>query len=84
MAEYRKILELSVVVDSETAYDKIGDIDGGFYDDNWLEKHIRNYGSFNLLHRLASLTSKIISVENDVLRERDMACVATNKNITEQ
>jgi hypothetical protein len=37
MAETKKITSLYVVTDLETSYDNIGDIDGGMFDDEWLE-----------------------------------------------
>lgn len=38
MAETKEITRLYVVTDSETHYDNIGDIDGGLFNDEWLEK----------------------------------------------
>lgn len=71
MAETKLITSIYVVTDSETYYDNIGDIDGGLIDQNWLKKHISNHGSQGLLHKLSSIISHVIEVENEVLRGKD-------------
>ena len=72
MAEYKNVAIISVVTDSENFYDKIGDIEGGFTDVEWLEKHIINYGSQGLLFKLAAMTSTIIQTEYEIMRKKDM------------
>ena len=48
MAERKQITSISVITDSETSYDNIGDIDGGWIDPEWLKKHIRAHGAEGL------------------------------------
>ena len=44
MAETKRIASLFVVTDSETYYDKCGDIQGGLFDEQWLKDHIKTFG----------------------------------------
>jgi len=52
MAERKTIGEISVITDSETSYDNIGDIDGGFSSIE-LENHIKKYGHLGICEQLA-------------------------------
>ena len=69
MAERKEITRLYVVTDSETSYDNIGDIDGGMFDEQWLKQHILVHGSEQLLEKLAKMTSDVITMKYDILRE---------------
>lgn len=71
MAETKKITSLYVVTDSETSYDKIGDIDGGLFPDGFLEDHIKRHGANGLLEKLACMTSSVIIVKNNVERKNE-------------
>ncbi|MFW5757820.1 MAG: hypothetical protein ACOCYO_03980 [Bacteroidota bacterium] len=69
MAETKLITSLYVITDSETSYDKIGDIDGGLFPDGFLEKHIKAHGVEALLEKLASMTSAVITTKYNIERE---------------
>ena len=58
MAETKTIAIISVVTDSETGYDNIGDITGGF-EDTELEKVIRNHGYDGLLKTLSWMNFQV-------------------------
>ncbi len=79
MSESKNVAIISVVTDSETYYDKIGDIDGGFCDVDWLEKHIVNHGSQGLLFKLAALTSTVIQTEYEIMRKKDIGNLVFTK-----
>ena len=61
MAETKKITTLYVVTDSETSYDNIGDIDGGMFDDQWLENHMKSHGANGLYEKLAFMSRQILN-----------------------
>lgn len=71
MAETKLISSLYVVTDSETYYEKIGDIDGGLIDQDWLRKHIINHGSHGLLFKLSSMISSVVEMQYEVMRGQD-------------
>jgi len=79
MAESKIITVLYVVTDTETGYDKIGDIDGGLFDDAWLESYIKSHGSERLIEKLASMQMQVLSAKYNLLRENGDVCVATEK-----
>lgn len=58
MAERKEIGSISVITDSETPYDNIGDIEGGFSEPE-LENQIRNHGHHELLTTLAYMTWQV-------------------------
>lgn len=62
MAERKTITTLSVITDSETSYDNIGDIDGGYFDPVWLKKYIKSHGIENLTKRLAYMSWQIFDM----------------------
>ena len=77
MAETRKITTLYVVTDSETSYDNIGDIDGGMFDDQWLENHIKSHGANGLYEKLAFMSRQILNAVIKVNSENDKSvCVS--------
>jgi hypothetical protein len=69
MAETKRITSLYVVTDTENNYDNIGDIDGGLFDDKWLENHIRCHGTTQLIETLASMMSNVMSMKYKINRE---------------
>lgn len=71
MAETKEITKLFVVTDSETYYDKIGDIDGGMFEESWLKSHIKSHGSEQLIKKLASMQAQVINTENLINKEFD-------------
>ena len=77
MAETKKITTLYVVTDSETSYDNIGDIDGGMFDDQWLENHIKSHGANGLYEKLAFMSRQILNAVIKVNSENDKSvCVS--------
>lgn len=70
MAETKKITTLYVVTDSETSYDNIGDIDGGLFDDKWLENYIKTYGAELLYKKLAYMNRQIVEAEIKVIQQK--------------
>lgn len=69
MAETKEITRLYVVTDSETHYDNIGDIDGGLFNDEWLEQHIKSHGTEQLIEKLASMQMQVLSMKRKIQRE---------------
>jgi hypothetical protein len=78
MAETKQITELSVVTDSETFYDNIGDIDGGGFDEEWLKKHIKSHGADGLFRKFAWMSFQVFEAMRKVNEENEskMACDA--------
>lgn len=76
MAETKIINRLSVVTDTETGQENIGDIDGGMFDEEWLKEHVRNHGSEGLLEKLAFMTYQVVEAIRSVNSE-DMNLVAS-------
>ena len=68
MPETKDITTIVVVTDSETSYDNIGDIDGGYFPNGFLEKHIKSFGSEGLIVKLASMTSAVIVAQHKINR----------------
>lgn len=69
MAETKKITSLYVVTDSENSYEHIGDIDGGLFNDEWLEQHIKSHGTEQLIEKLASMQMQVLSMKRKIQRE---------------
>lgn len=69
MAETKEITRLYVITDSETSYDNIGDIDGGLFDENWLESYIKSYGASPLLEKLAYMSYQILKTVDKINHE---------------
>ena len=71
MAETKKITSLFVVTDTENSYEKIGDIDGGLFEEDWLKDYLKQYGPDNLYRAMASMTRQISNMEISILQEKD-------------
>ncbi len=71
MAEIKEITKLYVVTDSETSYDKIGDIDGGMFDEEWLENHIKSHGSYGLIKRFAYMNRQVLNMEIKINNDKE-------------
>lgn len=71
MAEVKRINSLFVVTDSETYNDKIGDIDGGGFDKEWLKTHIKKYGPQQLFEKLAWMNYQIYDIIREVNEEQN-------------
>ena len=69
MAETKEITRLYVVTDSDTHYDNIGDIDGGLFNEEWLEQHIKSHGTEQLIEKLASMQMQVLSMKRKIQRE---------------
>ena len=65
MPETKKITTLYVVTDSEYSSDKIGDIDGGMFDQEWLQKHVASHGSAGLIEKLAYMNHQVVQAQRD-------------------
>ena len=66
MSETKEITRLHVVIDSETYYDNIGDIDGGLFNDEWLEQHIKSHGTEQLIEKLASMQMQVLAMKRKI------------------
>jgi hypothetical protein len=82
MAETKKITSLYVVTDSETSYDNIGDIDGGMFDDNWLEQYIKSHGPNGLYEKLALMNHQIVNTVVKVNKAKHEDSWVTNNSDT--
>ena len=71
MAERKEITKLSVITDSETSYDNIGDIDGGMFNEVWLKKHIKSHGTGGLLEKLAHMNRQIMNTQVEIYQEEE-------------
>lgn len=74
MPETKEITRLHVVIDTENHYDKIGDIDGGMFDERWLENYIKSHGSEKLLKKLAQMQTQVINTETKINLEIQNNC----------
>ena len=72
MAETKRIASLFVVTDSETHYDKCGDIQGGLFDEEWLKEHIKKFGRSGLLQKIFWMSYQIHQAYMDVNAEIDI------------
>lgn len=72
MAETKIITSLHVVTDTETGQEKIGDIDGGCFDDNWLYNHVMQHGAGRLLEVIAWMTYQVVNVQRKIAIEEAM------------
>ncbi len=80
MAETKTIASLYVVTDSETSYDKIGDIDGGGFDKEWLKSHIQNHGTEGLFQQIAWMNFQVFEALREVNREKSSYSDAAKTN----
>lgn len=78
MAETKIITRLSVVTDTETGRENIGDIDGGMFDEEWLKEHVRYHGSEGLLKQIAIMTYQVIEAVRSVNSEGVNLVVSNN------
>lgn len=69
MVKTKKITTLYVVTESETKYQKIGNIQGGVFDEEWLKNHIVQHGANGLYEKIASMTKQISSMELELIKE---------------
>jgi len=69
MVKTQKITTLYVVTENETKYHKIGNIQGGVFDEEWLKKHIKQHGANGLYEKMASMTKQISSMELLLINE---------------
>lgn len=70
MAEYKNIGSISVVTDTETGQEKIGDVEGGF-DSIALVEHVKSYGVTGLLRTLAYMNYQVIETLHKVNAAKD-------------
>lgn len=69
MSETKNITSLYVVTDTENSYDKIGDIDGGMFDDVWLENYIKNHGTEKIIGKLAHMQMQVLQISDKINRD---------------
>ena len=69
MSEQKKITSLYVITDTENGYEKIGDIDGGGFDSEWLKNHIKNYGTDGLFKKIAWMNYQVFQTMRDINEE---------------
>ena len=72
MAETKTIGRISVVTDSETSYDNIGDIDGGF-DEQALRQHIQHHGAAGVLEKLGWMSWQVCQLVREGNQEKALA-----------
>lgn len=65
MAERKTIGTISVITDSETSYDNIGDIDGGFSETE-LKKHIQSHGHSGLCEKLSAMSAQVWNMVREI------------------
>ena len=70
MAERKTIGSISIITDSETSYDNIGDVDGGFNEIE-LKNHIKIHGHEGLCEKLTSMSWQVWSILREINAERD-------------
>lgn len=70
MAETREITRLYEVTDTESCHERIGDIDGGMFDDTWLTDHLEAHGPERLIMRLAAQQRQVVNTWYDIERKR--------------
>ncbi len=81
MAERKTVTTISVITDSETSYDNIGDIDGGMFDRQWLNEHVRTYGPEGLFAKLAWMNFQICSAVREMSFEADQYPVGAKEPV---
>lgn len=78
MPERKNITTLSVITDSETSYDNIGDIDGGTFDEQWLKEHIKAHGTEGLFQQIAWMNYQVFDALRKVNQEGQSHTVQSN------
>lgn len=76
MAEYKEIGKISIVTDTETGQEKIGDVEGGFNSIE-LKKHIQQYGTHGLLETMAWMNFQIWETHRELNVNKDMDSFTT-------
>ena len=71
MAEYKEIGTISIVTDTETGQEKIGDVSGGF-DSIQLKEYIKQYGPEDLLKTMAWMNFQIWETHRELNVDSDM------------
>lgn len=71
MAERQQITSISVITDSETSYDNVGDIDGGGIDKDWLKRHIKSHGPEGLFRVAAWINFQTYEAIREVSAEKE-------------
>lgn len=80
MAERKTIGSISIITDSETSYDNIGDVDGGFSETE-LKKHIEAHGHEGLCEKLTAMSWQVWNMLREINAERDKSqAVNATKN----
>ena len=72
MAEHKQIGSVSIVTDTETGQEKIGDVAGGFNSDE-LKEHIKKYGTKDLLQIMCWMNFQIWETYRELNAEKDKA-----------
>lgn len=70
MSETKTIGSISIITDTETSYEHIGDVDGGF-DSIQLKEHIKKYGTTGLLEKMAWMNFQIWETYRELNAEKD-------------
>lgn len=76
MAERKRIGSISIITDSETSYDNIGDVDGGFSDTE-LKRHIEAHGHEGLCEKLTAMSWQVWNTLREINAERDKSKTVT-------
>jgi len=71
MAESKIVTSIHVIIDTENAYDNIGDIDGGCFDKTWLVNHIRIHGPDQLLKKISYMNHQVYSALLECIAEKE-------------
>lgn len=75
MAERKTIGTVTVITDSETHYDNMGDVSGGFSEAE-LHNHIEQYGYEQLLSSLTYMQWQVWEAVRDINSKKDSGLVA--------
>ena len=68
MAEHKPIGEISVVTDTDTGMETVGEVRGGF-NTLELEEHIKQYGSEGILSALNYMIFEIVNTKREINAE---------------
>lgn len=79
MAEDKRIGTISVITDTETGQEKIGDVQGGF-DEIQLKEHIKNYGIGGLLETITWMNFQVWQMHREINAEKDKEQIANSTN----
>lgn len=70
MAERKQIGSISIITDSETSYDNIGDVDGGFSETE-LKRHIEVHGHEKVCAKLSYMSWQVWNMIRQINSERE-------------